>query len=193
MARFRALITLAERTWVWFPSPTGCLITTHNRCSRGSSVLFWPPRVPGVHMVHRHTSKQNTHAYKINLRPTKSLLNRILKNRYMNSGWFLRHRDMTTVDKTKTGQSEAWKDSNAGHKGMKMCVLTVNKVCDLCCETVGKLQGSSEEGVWLKLSHMHFGLRLLHHCSHLVCCPCKNEGCLWTAVFRLFCELCQHS
>lgn len=176
MARFRALITLAE--------DLGCLTTTHNRCSRGSRVLFWPPRVPGVHIVHRYIWKQNAHAYKINLKPTRSLLNRILKNRYMNSEWFLRHMDMTTVHKTKTGKSEAWKDSNAGHKGMKMCVLTVNKVLDLCCETVGKLQGSSEEGVRLKLSHMHFGLRLFHYGSHLVCFPYKNEGCLWTAVFK---------
>lgn len=63
-----------------------------------------------------------------------------------------------------------------------MCVLTVNKSLDLCCETVGKLQGSSEEGV--KLSHTGFGLRLPHCCSHLICSPYQNDGSLQTAVFK---------
>lgn len=135
-------------------------------------------RVLGVHLVPRHTWKQNTHAYEITLKLTKSLFNRILKNRYMNSGWFLRCINMTTVDKIQTSKSEAWKDSNAGHEGMKMCVLTVNNSLDLCCETVGKLQGSSEEGVRLKWSHTGFGLRLPHCCRHLICTPYQNDGCL---------------
>lgn len=67
---------------------------------------------------------------------------------------------------------------------MKMCVLIVNKGLDPCCETVGKLQGSSEEGAQLKLSHTGFGLRLPHCCGHLICYPYQNDGCLCTAVFK---------
>lgn len=39
------------------PLPTCWLTTNCNLSSRGSSALFWPPRVPGTHVVPRHTPR----------------------------------------------------------------------------------------------------------------------------------------
>lgn len=52
---------------ILFPAST-CLLPTGE-----SDTLFWPLRLPLTHVVHIHTSRQNTHthAIKINLKKTK--------------------------------------------------------------------------------------------------------------------------
>lgn len=49
-----------QRTQVQLLEPTWWLITISNSRVRGSDA-FWPLWAPGMHMVHRHTCKQNTH------------------------------------------------------------------------------------------------------------------------------------
>lgn len=48
------------------PAPTGWFTTviSYNSSSRKYDALFWLLQVPGMHMVHRHTYIQNTHAHK---------------------------------------------------------------------------------------------------------------------------------
>ena len=55
----RVLIALTEDPG--FPAPTRHLTNVCNSNCCRSDTHLWPPRVPGMHMVHRHTGKQNTH------------------------------------------------------------------------------------------------------------------------------------
>lgn len=67
---------LFQRIWVQFPAPTYQLTTVYNTNYRGSDTLFWPPEVPGMHMVQRHTCVQKliTHKIKKNLKRENRLL-----------------------------------------------------------------------------------------------------------------------
>jgi hypothetical protein len=47
------------------PSPAQCLRRVYYPSSRGSDAFFWALRAPGIHMVHRHTCRKNTHTHKI--------------------------------------------------------------------------------------------------------------------------------
>lgn len=66
---------LSYRSWVWLPVPTCWLVSTCNSISKKSDALFWSLQAPGIHVVHWHTQRQNTHTYKIKLKrkqlPTK--------------------------------------------------------------------------------------------------------------------------
>lgn len=37
------------------------LFLSGNFSSKGSGAIFWPPEVPGTHVIHRHAFKQNIH------------------------------------------------------------------------------------------------------------------------------------
>lgn len=55
-------LLLLQRPQAWFPEPTWQLITFSNSSSRRSDTYFRPPRTPGPHLVHIHTSdKTPTH------------------------------------------------------------------------------------------------------------------------------------
>jgi hypothetical protein len=54
-----------RRIKVWFPASTEQLTTMCNSGCRESDTLFWPLWVSSIHVVHRHTCRQNTHTYKI--------------------------------------------------------------------------------------------------------------------------------
>lgn len=56
---------LLQRRRVHFPVPTWWFRTTIN--SRGSVVLFWPPRYQGYTPVYIFTCKENTHTCKITM------------------------------------------------------------------------------------------------------------------------------
>lgn len=49
-----------QKTQVQFLAPT----TVCNSSSRESNTFFWPLQVPGTHMVHRQTCRQNTYTHK---------------------------------------------------------------------------------------------------------------------------------
>lgn len=50
--------------WVSFSALTRWLTTVYNGSSRGSSALFWPPGVPDLHVICRHTCRQDRHPFK---------------------------------------------------------------------------------------------------------------------------------
>ena len=56
---------LFPKCQVQFATSTWQLTTVCNSSPRGSDILFWPPWIPGIHMVHRHTCKQNIYIYKV--------------------------------------------------------------------------------------------------------------------------------
>lgn len=45
--------------WSLVPSPDIGFTTAHNSSSRRSDAHFWSLQVPGRHMIHRHTCRQN--------------------------------------------------------------------------------------------------------------------------------------
>lgn len=47
---------LFKRTEIWFLDPTRIFRTICSSSSRESEALFWAPRIPGMYMVHSHTS-----------------------------------------------------------------------------------------------------------------------------------------
>lgn len=49
------------------PAPTWWFTTIHKSSSRGSDVIFWPPRTPGMHVVqiYIHIYGQNPHTDEI--------------------------------------------------------------------------------------------------------------------------------
>lgn len=54
---------------------SGLIHSTHtticNPSSRGSDGFFWPPRVPGTHLVYRKVCRQNIHAHKTKFKNQK--------------------------------------------------------------------------------------------------------------------------
>jgi hypothetical protein len=46
------------------PEPTGQFTTICKASYRGSETLFWLPKTPGMHMLHRHPYRQDTHKHK---------------------------------------------------------------------------------------------------------------------------------
>jgi len=56
---------LLQRTWVQFPVPTRWLTAGCGSSLWGSVAVFWPPRAPGMQVLHSHTSRRNTHAHYI--------------------------------------------------------------------------------------------------------------------------------
>lgn len=48
-----------------FQHPYGQLTTICTSSSRRPKSLFWHPRVPGTHTVHKHTYRWNTHIHKV--------------------------------------------------------------------------------------------------------------------------------
>lgn len=50
-----------RETIALFPLPTSRFTSILNSSSRGSNHLFWLMYIPGTHMVHMHTYRQNSH------------------------------------------------------------------------------------------------------------------------------------
>lgn len=52
-----------QRTQVWFLLPYDGLTVICNFRAEVSNIPFWPPRVPGVHIVNRHAYGQKANPY----------------------------------------------------------------------------------------------------------------------------------
>lgn len=50
-------------TWIQFLALTE--LVTHYSGSRGSDALFSPQCATGIHVVYKHTQRENTHAHKV--------------------------------------------------------------------------------------------------------------------------------
>jgi hypothetical protein len=46
-----------------FQIPASTHVAAHNQ-GREFNTLFWPPKAPGMQVIHRHTGRQNTHTIK---------------------------------------------------------------------------------------------------------------------------------
>lgn len=84
-----------KKIWVQFSAHPRWLTTICNFNSRGSDPFVWSPWAPpGMHVVHTHTCRQNTHKH-INLKQNKTIgsITNTLPNRTKNiryggqSGW----------------------------------------------------------------------------------------------------------
>lgn len=78
-----------QRTQVLFPAATWQLTSTCNCSFRKPSTLFWPSRVPSMHAVEIHTSRQNIHIHKIEINISLKIHSRNSKkilNKYLNEG-----------------------------------------------------------------------------------------------------------
>ena len=65
MVQLLRALALFKRTWIQFQGPTWQLTAMYNVRLKGSDALVWPAWALGIYVVHRHTCRQNTHAYTI--------------------------------------------------------------------------------------------------------------------------------
>jgi hypothetical protein len=50
--------------WASYPAPRWQLTIVYNSNLRGCDALICPPRATGIHMVTKHTCRQNAHTHK---------------------------------------------------------------------------------------------------------------------------------